>query len=300
MLKDCSKSELVYYYSHMHEKYKDMVFKPEPLMPLAPDSDMREYEEDLNRHISYFFHGNRKAINKFIKEMILSYKNTSTSLEVIFDWLKNDERACFWFWNAIIHGDIYSSKGSWNEYRNKNGINYPAYHQQRLEAVKHYVSYIGHGLSDPEIYDIISRCKDKYLDSIQHSLLPRWISKDDAESCQWVWEQIINWINKNKPNINEYITTPYPIVEEQYLAVCAFFDYPLLDPIATRMLSQDISKIRSQKKFREKMKDKKPLNIHLDPKIKDDLVYLASYYDMKIHTVIDMLIRKEIRALKEK
>ena len=85
--------------------------------------------------------------------------------------------------------------------------------------------------------------------------------------------------------------------KELYQYIQYFFDDWDNSKEAKELSQIKIKKAWDQKKYRDKVKGKKVLNIYLDSKVKDELKKLAKEQNKTITSVIENLINREIKLI---
>lgn len=238
----------------------------------------------------------QKPPDDFIKSLISEVESDLIPISS-FDWLK-DDRACYYTWLNI--------QGYFNTYLNSNTIFYP-YEDMGLPTItsnaKERFEYI------VTYFDLWPTSKNAKIECLEYiktnfkntlELHPfKGLNKKDIEQCQWYYDYMTDYYKKNlqptdRNKVNILALNIKPISDEEiYHLIYALYDtWPsLLGDRKT--FKEKLKKAYSQRKFREKNKNKKPLNTYLTKETKDKLEKLRAHYNNKtLHDTLDVIIRQ--------
>ncbi|MBB1351238.1 MULTISPECIES: hypothetical protein [unclassified Pseudoalteromonas] len=238
---------------------------------------------------------------KMVQSLIAEAEQSLLSLDE-FDWIKDNERACYFLW-ASIYLNSYAE--------------YPA-HPLALQTQEHQPQYIHfysqHNLkSNPSnskerfgevvnYFDRVRQPREWKLNLIAHlkgiwghifsSRKPfSWLEKDNEEQCRWAWDYIskIDWDN-SKPMISQLSATS---TKEMYFAIYAAYDTWNAATEAKRLFTIDFNKAWQQKKHRDSRQGKKACSLVLHEDIKNKLDELAKTRKVTLSQLVEQLIEKE-------
>lgn len=226
-----------------------------------------------------------------------------------FDWIKNDDRACYYVWGKTInldttnirdkkindifkfgHGSIVNKKETPNKLEALNLNKHPADTQERIDQIILIFDLIDLDIQKKEkaLHDIKNEWSDIYSQKNNF----RWLDFKNKEICEWAWNYIKNHSDFciNLSPINDY---------ERYLCFYAAFDLWSAGKDTKKLFNININKAISQQKFRAGIKNKKALNTFIDKKAKEQLEFLSKNKNMRINQVIEYLIESEFNKLKK-
>lgn len=227
----------------------------------------------------------------------------------LFDWIRDDDRACYYVWGKTInldttniqdkkindtfkfgHGSIVNKKETPNKLEVLNLNKYPADTQERIDQIILIFDLIDLDIQKKEkaLHDIKNEWSDIYSQKNNF----KWLDFKNKEICEWAWNYIKNHSDFciNLSPINDY---------ERYLCFYAAFDLWSAGKDTKKLFNININKAISQQKFRAGIKNKKALNTFIDKKAKEQLEFLSKNKNMKINQVIEYLIESEFNKLKK-
>ena len=148
--------------------------------------------------------------------------------------------------------------------------------------------------------NIINMLKDEWIKSFTAVKNIKWLSKDDDDACNWIWDYICNYSVDNikipvwplrffnpESSGDKYICF--------YAALRAWND----NPGGKKYFLYSLKKAWQQRSFRKKQKNKKTLSCSLDDEVKKHLEELAETYEMTITDLVTRLIENEYRTPKK-
>ncbi|HFD2064162.1 TPA: hypothetical protein ACF2D8_005067 [Serratia marcescens] len=157
---------------------------------------------------------------------------------------------------------------------------HPFNHESRYSAIVSFFDRWERTVSDKKIYLDNIRQRWICIFSLKDPLL--WINKKDKEQCRWAWDYLY-------PKLNVTHITPSS-ESDLYDCLYAIFDYVLNNPDSKNLLSLKISQAWKQRKYRESLVEKKPLNTYLDASVKTKLDIMAKEKGKKINEMLTELI----------
>ncbi|HHN8279357.1 TPA: hypothetical protein ACRRWE_003555 [Morganella morganii] len=148
--------------------------------------------------------------------------------------------------------------------------------------------------------NVINMLKDEWIKSFTVVKNIKWLSKDDDDACNWIWDYICNYSVDNikipvwplrffnpESSGDKYICF--------YAALRAWND----NPGGKKYFLYSLKKAWQQRSFRKKQKNKKTLSCSLDDEVKKHLEELAETYEMTITDLVTRLIENEYRTPKK-
>lgn len=223
--------------------------------------------------------------NNFIREMEM-YATPPIDISE-YDWLKENKRACTWVWLVVrqfeqtpnINNNFQQNK----PYDMMGLKNITTNSTERFENIMKFF----------DLYYIDNDSKLNWLNSLKNDWSNinnkpnkiKWLNKNKPELCDWAWMYQLK--AEQQIAFNGYFN---PIdSEEKYYSLLACIDYTS-NNVFTKNFIKNINHAFSQKKFRDKNKNKMPLNTYLKRKTKDKLKKLAAKQEINITEMIERLI----------
>lgn len=268
-------------------------------------SNLVQYGNAINSSIKNKIHDSKNR-EEFIKNMQRACVDEIIPLST-FDWIKDNARACYWIWYQVRAATV-SQLSAYQYSANKikvpsyvqdsqvnaslppmlslylqfNLTTLPASHQERFDAIMDFFDLWS--ASDVE--------KNKYLFDmkLQWSAIFNehdpfyWLSEVDNGQCLWAWEYA-------SPKIHSYYIKPLS-PKDYYHATYALFDTWVIHPDTKKIFLMKMSKAWGQKKYRDGLLHKVPLNTYLDTEVKMKLDALAEGEGKKINEMITTLINE--------
>lgn len=237
------------------------------------------------------------------------YQNTSRGVELLKEikhkyhlrklnntqlvWIKSNSRACYWLWLKIkIDNDIEVYRfGETQLIKNANKLKKTPIpmdahtHEERFSYLKTYLDYWP--ITTDEKVGELAKIHDRWAHVFnRHEPLKR-LSPKDKERCYWTWNYMEN--SEKFPIMSSI--TPANLTEID-CALKAVIDVytsrigiDLMDLFMLRM-----NKAWSQKTYRNKLVDKKPLNTYISTSAKKRLDAIAKKNNKKINELIEEMI----------
>ena len=249
-----------------------------------------------------------------------------------FEWIKEDSVASAYCWVMLnnikpltITSDKYTQAiqqsnvvkptvNSWSGNKEFRGL--PV--SQQIEYIKSKFGIKENHVNTEEMYrdsqtvfdhmnlkfgekeNIINMLKDEWIKSFTAVKNIKWLSKDDDDACNWIWDYICNYSVDNikipfwplrffnpESSGDKYICF--------YAALRAWND----NPGGKKYFLYSLKKAWQQRSFRKKQKNKKTLSCSLDDEVKKHLEELAETYEMTITDLVTRLIENEYRTPKK-
>lgn len=241
-----------------------------------------------------------KTINLLCANRLLPKKS--------FDWIRDDDRACYYVWGKTIsldttniqdkkikdifqfgYGSIINKKEKSNKLESLNLNKYPADTQERIDQIILIFDLIDLDIQKKE--KVLNDIKNEWSNIYSQKNDFKWMDFKNKEICEWAWNYIKDHSDFciNLSPINDY---------ERYLCFYAAFDLWNAGKDTKKLFSININKARSQQKFRAGIKNKKALNTFIDKKAKEKLEFLSKNKNMRINQVIEYLIENEFNKTK--
>ncbi len=207
-----------------------------------------------------------------------------------FEWFKNDDRACFWVWALLRTAQPqflgYSKPVSPTPlmYDQLNLDKYPTSTSDRFSSIVDFFDFWPEGPSMKA--KLLEHLKFNWTQIYNGADPFKWLNHRDGDQCDWAWKYV------SKYDMPTWHLSPINN-KEKHLAIYAAFDAWIAPQDTRRLFSINIGKAWSQKKHRDKMEGKKPLNSYLNVDTKKKLDELAKYHDKKIHAMLESMIEGE-------
>jgi hypothetical protein len=218
----------------------------------------------------------------FVEEMEL-YCSEQLIPTPHFNWVKNNDRACYWLWIVVRTATYRELNGANNFSRlyEQLGINEaPSNTNERYDCIVRFFDY---WVSDPKSKISYMEGKKSQWSQIFNTQRPfAWLTVDD-EQCHWVWSRLI----KERIPLWFINTTD---IEELYRAIFAVFDAWMASNDSKELFLIKTNRAWSQKKYRDNLEGKKPLNTYLNEETKHKLDILSVKNRIKIHEMLEDII----------
>ncbi|EPL8095921.1 hypothetical protein PN925_003653 [Morganella morganii] len=269
--------------------------------------------------------------NDLTNKVLNHVNNNLISIEK-FEWIKEDSIASAYCWAMLNNikpltsaSDKYTQaiqqatalKHAANIWLSDNEFSSPSVSQQ-IKYIKRKFGIKDNHVSTEEMYrdfqtifdhislefgekeNVINMLKDEWIKSFTAVKNIKWLSKDDDDACNWIWDYICNYSVDNikipvwplrffnpESSGDKYICF--------YAALRAWND----NPGGKKYFLYSLKKAWQQRSFRKKQKNKKILSCSLDDEVKKHLEELAETYEMTITDLITRLIENEYRTPKK-
>ncbi|MEL7307099.1 MAG: hypothetical protein AAGK05_03985 [Pseudomonadota bacterium] len=241
--------------------------------------------------------------DKMIQSLIAEAEQSLLSLNE-FDWIKDNERACYFLWASIYFNSYAISPDSpWasqtQEYEPRY-VHFYSYHNlksnpsntaERYDEVVKYFDRVQQPI-DWKL-NLLSHLKNIWARIFTSRKPFTWLERDNEEQCRWAWDYLrkIKY-DYTRPMIDKLSPTN---TAEIYLAIYGVYDIWNVAPDTKRLFSIDFNKAWQQKKLRDGRQGKKAcsLVLHKDTKLKLD--ELAKTRKVTLSQLVEQLIEQEYR-----
>lgn len=237
--------------------------------------------------------------NQLVHELLSEAKQTLLRLEE-FDWLHNNDRACFWAWRTI--SQPWTPIVQYNQLNNflaihplpYNNLNLklnPASSKERLEEIVKFFDRIEQPLPWKKL--LLDALKAEWAKIYGVRKPFTWLKADDSEQCEWAW----NYISTSNPTSD--FSTPStcgltPVNQkERYLAIYAAYDCWNTHPDTKKIFCLNFNKAWHQKKHRDSRQGKKACNLVLTSEAKAKLDQMAQEQGITLNRLVETLIENE-------
>lgn len=227
-----------------------------------------------------------------------------------FDWLKQDERAAFWFWAYIVNMDDnqpgfpppQSSLADFQTwYGRMNLSRAPHNHDERMALIMRYFDGIyippSHSLKQHKLEQLKEKWQLIYSQPVPLKWLP-----DEERDVLWAWDAVKK--HQDIFTLEAVMKTPglttwfIPLSHsERRLAVRAALDLWDDAPDSKRLFLLNLNKAWNQQKLRRSRTGKKALSTYLKNDTRMRLDILAAHYDMRISDVLEKIINEHYRQV---
>ncbi len=278
-----------FYVEYLRTKFNSL------LLSTSLNSEMA-YCSAVNDTLKYHLR-NEDERSSFIKEMEQTCKYTLIPMSA-FEWIKDNDRCCFWVWGYIRFMHIYQNEIALptdNELINVSKT--PSNSNERFEYIVEMFDRWKYKKKKQFLDEIRNKWSDVYLNNKTPF---KWLDKNNTEQCKWAWNYTENYLKNNQRLSYKIVALPHvtPSINTEnslgmYLSVFAAFDLWCELPEAKKLFLININKAWNQQKYRNEMKGKKALNIYIDKKSKEKLDQLSEKRNMKLNKMIEYLIDNE-------
>lgn len=241
------------------------------------------------------FYPDPKHRDEFIKELI-AFKDSKIIPKDNFDWLKKHERACYWAW-SYLRLATPSSLGfdkpletSLVYTHTQNIYNILSLHEkavnntERLNLIIEFFDKFETTKSNKLL--ILNKLKESWGRIFTYITPFKWLDDNNEEQLKWAWSYLLK--EAIPPNFIQPTGR-----HELYLAIIASLDLWDTHEDTRKLFTININKALSQRKFREQIKDRKPINTYLEKKTKIRLEEIAKHYNLNITRTLEKIINEE-------
>ena len=271
------------------------------------ESDTRTYCLRLNNALKACF-PNEDGLFDTVEKI-----KRAASQEVVptkeFDWLKKNERACYWLWGTLRTGSEHelSIEGVPKNLSYPPPIPYmqlelnqhPTLHLERFELIVKFIDNWNFGLTSFEgkgdsKLKFLEKWKTEWFSKYAKSTPFKWLDPKNADQCQWACEYMCKACNENREGFPEfdYLSFLNNNPKSFYDALQAAYDVWRAHKDTKKLFLQNMSKAWSQIKY-HKNENNVPLNIYIKKELKQKLKLLAELENKNLKDVIEMLIKQE-------
>ena len=284
--------ECRFYFKYLQEKFSSKID------PFDATLSIEELTEDLNQEI-YFLSETSSAgsVNTIIKQLHQAFLRQAQLIERDFHWLMSQQdRFVNWLWCVLKNQDRGRSvdlpdfRGrtedlirhlSQDAFRNdKNNVK--DRQDDIIEAFQH--SELTKEEQESVIRDIVHYSNRK----LQDQRLVKAFAKNNYDP-EWAWKHV----RKKERRLSAVVWQPSS-PSEYKAAVIAALD-TMQPPEKAELLLGNLSRAWSQKKLRDKDRDKKCVNVYLDASCKQWLDVMAHQDRLRLGEMIDKLITAEAK-----
>lgn len=248
---------------------------------------------------------NQTDKNSYLSELISKAKHQLLPIEK-FNWIKNDERACYWvFGNIILGYQSHYIKNMLSDAPSPSNLGFTetyTNHKERFDALVRYIDIYN-------LYDFSHEKKSILLDLLKRKWGEMhcrrkpftWLKKENTDQCRWAWEYIKSYEiypeHQGLKTISSYLPLAYnynPLDKnEMYFSIYAAFDLWETHADTKTVFLNKFNKAWHQKKLRDSREGKKVCNLVLSEEVKNKLDKMAENKNMKINKFVEMLIENE-------
>lgn len=256
-------------------------------VPAITDNDPAILCKAINKVLGFKPSSNRE---RFVENMELACARQLIHISN-FEWVKDNDRACYWLWlkvrtatepELLADYENIDPRSNLFVYDELNLNISPSSIEERYNCI---VSFFDSWRSDPSYKTLFLDNQRNQWGCILRLQRPfKWLDADNEQQCLWAWEQLSK---RGIPtqHIN-FITS-----KEIYHAVFAAFDAWQAHSFDSKELFlTKINKAWSQKKYRDNLEGKKPLNTYLNEETKHKLDVLSAKNRRKIHEMLEYII----------
>lgn len=250
----------------------------------SPDACRQEVINYLTRHTDSDRDGKINWLN--------SCRNLNLLPDEHFDWIETDERACCWAWGWLMRtylSEPSSNTGVGNQHPPANAfqnsfVTFPTSSKERFHSIVYFFDTRSANLENKK--KLIEDMKLEWMSVLTNPHPLKFIDPTNEQQCDWAWE----YLQKHGASMSIYS----PINnKEKYLSAVASMDLSDVHRDTKKIFLINMKKACDQKKYREKLKDKKPLNTFINEDSKQRLDWLAKQRGQNINKTIEWLIDKE-------
>lgn len=273
-----------------------------------PEAFMREVRRLAYKELGPIWHrGN--ILNDWLKKETLTCK-AELLPESEFDWLKHDERACYYTW-LILQGYYpliqsltnfaLDKKGNWLSYNTLELSTLAESSQKRLELVVGYFDLQPVAALDKINY--LKRLREQWNNDFERNPF-KWLDRKDKSACEWGYEYIVESFKAVNPESkgrqrtlhnaheshHELLSNIKPSTpDEMYQFIYAFFD--IMDEQDKKDLKEKISRKFAQHKYQKSKQEMPPLNTRMSKETKKQLEKLRKHYKTNLQDTIEHIIQ---------
>ncbi|MBZ0330655.1 hypothetical protein KZO25_10050 [Halomonas sp. ANAO-440] len=221
-----------------------------------------------------------------------SCRNLSLLPDECFDWIETDERACCWAWGWLMKNhlseppanpDGSKSYPPATEFQNSL-VTFPTSPKERFYSIVYFFDTGPVNLEAKK--QLIESMKTIWISVLDNPHPLKFIDPSNETQCAWAWE----YLQKHGVSTPTFSPTNN---KEKYLSAVASMDLSGVHRDTKRIFLMNMKKACDQKKYRENLKGKKPLNTFINEDSKQRLDYLAKQRGQNINKTLEWLIDKE-------
>jgi len=259
--------------------YLDYLLQEQVQLPPINRDDPAEINRTINHVLDNQLFNHRRA---WISGMKLYCSKQFIPISD-FDWIEKNDRACYWLWvivrEAIFH-QLNGNNDRSSPYRHFNLNPTPSNTSERYKCI---VLFFDCWIANPPAKTSYLEIKKNEWSRIFNAPKPfKWLKNDDEQQCQWTWSHL------SKEQISCFIHATN--TEERYHAIFAAFDTWTVNDDHKKLFLIRINRAWSQKKYRDNLEGKKPLNTYLTIETKNKLDKLSHKNRRKMHEMLEDII----------
>ncbi|WP_392352649.1 RepB family protein [Pseudoalteromonas rhizosphaerae] len=238
--------------------------------------------------------------NEQVKYILTKAKESLYPVEQL-EWIKDNERCCYFFWSRIVSYTFFSSPAhpttvslnnpqptlakNFSELRLTIGASST---EARYSDIVKFLDRVNQPFDWKHL--LVDALKDEWAWLTNSTKSITWIKQDNEAQCLWAWNYIVNTDRNTKPTTSHL----KPINnKEKFLAIHAALDAWLIHPDSKKLFLNDFNQAWQQKKIRDKREGKKACSLVLRNEVKQKLDELAKMQGLKLNQLVEELIEKE-------
>ncbi|WP_134018179.1 hypothetical protein [Modicisalibacter xianhensis] len=209
-----------------------------------------------------------------------------------FDWIETNERACCWAWGWLMlnylsepssNPDGSKSHPPTTEFQNSL-VTFPTSPKERFYSIVYFFDTRSVNLENKK--QLIEKMKAIWISVLDNPHPLKFIDPTNEQQCAWAWE----YLQKHGVSMSIFHPTNN---REEYLSAVASIDLNPSHRDTKKIFLMSMKKAYDQKKYREKLTGKKPLNTFINEDSKQRLDFLAKLRGQNINKTLEWLIDKE-------
>ncbi|BDM66078.1 hypothetical protein NFHSH190041_35300 [Shewanella sp. NFH-SH190041] len=283
---------------------------------------------DIINQVIHAWQESTEKKDSFVEWLVDEAKQKLLPLSEL-DWLKGNDRACYWVWLTLVRGGVYGLSVSglqefvrpavlphidYSRYalqlNTSNPLNsapsqpqVPPYDKlglklqtsstmDRFEEVVKFFDRSGQSLGWQ--LDLVNRLESNWGRIFSARKPLSWLQSNDEMQCRWAWEYLTRpSFDQNLPSVSYLHPTG---TVEMYLAIFAAFDTWDAIPNLKRLFLNDFNKAWQQKKHRDNRQGKKVCNLVLREEVKEMLDEMAASRGIRLNQLVEALIEREYES----
>lgn len=291
-LKSHTEGQYYYWYISTYANSKGMYLMYSQALQ-SGQANISTVNDYINQEIHRIHSCNYINIENFISQAQASYKDyqqENTFNETELEWLKDDVRACYWFWYSISNFQlmVYSnnSVGSVmfrNLYQNLSLSLNPVGNENRYNNICSFMKKVT-DINKKYYWTNLKSLWDYIITNLPKPL--SWAKSDDPKQREWA----INYILDKNIVLKKNITHVSTIRNEPDLPISILIDSLNISILEKKAFLRAMNSAWNQVKVREGKKDKKAINAYISQSHKIKLDELSKTHHKPIEKIIEMLI----------
>lgn len=247
----------------------------------------------INQEIHRIHLNNYINIKNFISQAQASYKDyqqENTFNETELEWLKNDVRACYWFWFSISNYQLMmypiNPDGSImyrNIYQDLNLSPNPVGNENRYNNICSFMRKVT-GINKKIYWGTLKSQWDYTIANLPKPL--SWVKGNNPKQREWA----INYILDKNLFLKKNVMLVSTIRNESDLPISILIDSLNMSILEKKEFLRAMNSAWNQVKVRESKKEKKAINAYISQSHKTKLDELSKIHHKPIEKIIEMLI----------